>query len=100
MDWAKHQRRILARLGEDATLTPQGGGMPIAVRGVFARAYAESSIGQLGVADTVPTFGAIHADIPNVAAGDQLVVHGTTFIVRGVEPNLPAGLVVLRLQES
>jgi hypothetical protein len=99
MDWGKHLRRAHAVVGMDATLTPAAGA-PVTVRGMLTRAYVTAPLGEIGAADTVPVFDAMLVDIPAVAYGDQLLAAGVHYIVRGVEPDQPSGLVRLRLQIS
>jgi hypothetical protein len=99
VDWGKHLRRVHAAIGVEATLNPAVGGA-IAVRGMLTRAFVNAPIGEVGAADSTPVFDAMLADIPNVAYNDQLLVGGVHYIVRGVEPDQPSGLVRLRLQLS
>lgn len=98
MDWAKHVRRIFARIGEDATYTPSGGS-PSTVRGMFLDPYQSASLGDVAiVGGSDPTFAAMTADVPNAARGDTLVYGGTTYTVRNVEPSAPAGFSILQLR--
>lgn len=98
MNWSVHIRRILARLGEDATFT-HAGGSPASVRGLFTQPYAQVDLaGSVIVAGSNPVFVTMSADVPLVASGDTLVRGAVTFNVVGVEPDVVGGFVVLQLE--
>jgi len=100
MDWASHMRRILARLGEDATFT-HGTSQPSSVRGMFVASYQALPAGiDMGFASSEPRFAAMTADLPSVAQADTLVRGGITYRVVDIQPDDPSGLTVLQLQKS
>lgn len=70
-------------------------GVAVASGVIFDNGYAEP-LGNL-VEGRAPTALAIAADVPNVAHGQTLIVNGTSYKVRGVEPD-GYGLVALRLE--
>jgi len=102
MDWAKHMRRILAHLGEDATYRPFGGGTSLSIRGMYLAPFQNANFGDVALIGTSdPQFAGMSADMPAVARGDTLeypVGSGTLYKVRSVEPNVPSGLAVLQLE--
>ena len=102
MDWGKHMRRILARLGEDATYRPFGGGSPSTVRGMYLAPFQNANFGDVALIGTSdPQFSGMSADMPAVARGDTLEYpagSGMIYKVRNVEPNAPSGLAVLQLE--
>lgn len=96
MDWETHARRILARLGEDATYTPPGGGSTSTVRGIFQRPYVESQ----GMEASAPTFACMSSDVPTLAEGALFAVRGVTYKVRRPEPDPLSGLVQAQLHRT
>lgn len=95
MDWATHARRILARIGEDATYTPSGGGASSTVRGAFQQPYHEA----LGMEGSAPTFSCMAVDVPGIKHGATFALRSVTFKVVGTEPDPVSGLVMLRLEK-
>lgn len=90
-------RRILARLGEDATFTPAGGD-PATVKGVFTAPHVEVQLGALAVSSSKPTFAAMSEDLPGVSDGDTLLRAGIAYMVRVVRLDDPSGVTVLELE--
>jgi hypothetical protein len=72
-------------------------GIPVRSGVIFDAAYLEPLGNQ--VEGTGPVALAIAAELGAVAHGQALVVNGTTFLVRGVEPD-GTGMVLLRLEEQ
>lgn len=68
---------------------------PVLVVGIFDRAYAEPIAGI--AEDSGPVFSCATAAIPNAAHGDELVINGTTYTVRGVQPD-GTGVTTLALE--
>jgi len=111
MDWASHMRRILARLGEDATFT-HGTSQPSSVRGVFAAPGVVLPGGfDAGFDASEPRFGAPTADLPSVAIDDTLAIGAvldgttqiraaTTYKIVDIKPDDPCGLTYLQLQKT
>jgi hypothetical protein len=97
LDWAVHLRRILSRLGEDATFTPAGG-EAATVKGIYTEAHRAMSFGPIEVSSSYPTFGVMTEDVPGVARGDALTVSGTAYTVRDVQADEPGGVTVLELE--
>lgn len=88
MDWAnKLFRPLLARLGEDATYTPSGGGGSSTVRVLYQEPFQNI----LGTESTDPMLGVMSADVPNLARGDTFMVRGTTFTVKSPRPDIVTG---------
>jgi hypothetical protein len=102
MDWKKHMRRIIARLGEDATVTPAAGGGTFTVRGIYSAPYAVMLDGAAlpGIASDKPRFGVMTADLGAAAVGDQLTRAGTDYLIAAAEPDEPSGLTVLQLSSD
>ncbi len=75
--------------GVDATLAG------VAVRGIFDAAYADP----MGVESTAPVFSLPTADAASAAHGQALIVSGTTYKVRGIEPD-GTGITLLRLERQ
>ncbi len=94
MDWATHARRILERLGEDATYTPSGGGATSTVRGMYQEPYREA----LDIEGAYPTFSCMAADVPGLARGATFALRSTTFTVAALEHDLLAGVVMAKLE--
>lgn len=103
-------RRILARLGEDATFTH--GTAQSSVRGVFAAPGVVLPGGvEAGFDMNEPRFGGPTADLPSVTIGDTLalgaLLDGTTQIraavtynIVDIKPDDPCGLTYLQLQKT
>ena len=99
VDFATHTRRILARLGENATWTPSGGAATL-VRGVFASPFSNVDLGGLRIGGELPTFRIMSADVATIATGDALSVHGGSYLVAGVERDLGSDETLLRLEAA
>jgi hypothetical protein len=98
VDWATHTRRILAKLGEDATYTPSGGGDPSTVRGVYQQPHQEI-LGVYGGSD--PSFACMQADVPTIKGGATFVIRGVTFKVKPAPESDPvSGLVLAKLEKQ
>jgi hypothetical protein len=95
VDWTAHARRVIARLGEDATYTPQGGGQSSTVRGIYLQPFTPS----LGMEASEPTFACISTDAPALAHGATLLIRGTTFTVIELEPDPLLGTTVAILRK-
>lgn len=65
--------------------------------GIFDRAYLEA-IGNFAEG-TGPVYVCAAASVPGVAHSKALIISGTTYLVRGVEPD-GTGVVLLRLEEQ
>lgn len=99
MDWAKHMRRIPARMGEDATMTPAAGGAAVSLRIVYTAPYVEALGGpQPGIAASVPRALAMLSDIPDVKVNDTLARGTSEYRIVGVEPDEPSDTVMLQLE--
>ncbi len=97
VDFAAHTRRILSRLGEDATWTPSGG-TATPVRGVFSSPFVNADLGGVQVGGDRPRFSVMSADMASVARGDALAVHGGSFLVASIERDAGCGETVLNLE--
>jgi hypothetical protein len=93
VDWATHMRRILTRLGEDATYTPSGGGASSTVRGIFQNPYRDA----LEMGSSAPTFGCMAADVPTISRNATFVIRGVTYKVNMPEADPVSGLVTSTL---
>lgn len=91
-------RRILSRLGEDATFT-HAGGSPVSVRGVFVAPHNAIAFAGLEVSSTLPRFAAMSADLASVAVDDTLAIGADSYTVRDVQPDRTSGVTVLELEE-
>ena len=97
MDWAAHIRRILVRLGEDATVTGTSGSA--SVRGLFLQPYQQLNLGiDAGMDATSPRFVAITGDLPT--APSAVVTTRGTHSVKSENPDDPGGFTVLHLFEA
>lgn len=68
----------------------------VAVNGIFDAEYREP-LGGL-VEGHAPIFQCAAAQIPSVTTGQTLIVNGSSYTVRGVEPD-GTGVTLLRLEE-
>ncbi len=91
-------RRILTRLGEDATLV-RGTGTPTTVRGLYIAPYAVIDIGPGGVNGSNPQFAFMSSDFA-VAKGDILTRSGVTFTVVVKQPDDPSGITLAELKRA
>lgn len=74
---------FLADFGTDATWS--GGGT---VRGIFDSGFQAAQLGlDVGIEGARYTYLVPTADMPGVAHGHTLVIGGTTYTVRGVQPD-------------
>ena len=87
-----------AEFGTAASYLPLGSVEdPVTINGIFDHAYAEPID---GVAEGArPVFTCAAASVPNAAHGDTLTIAGTTYKVRGVQPD-GTGVVLLVLEEQ
>lgn len=69
------------------------GATPVDV--IFDRAYIEALA---DIAGTAPVALALASDIPAAAEGKSLVINGTTYTIRGREPQDDGAVVLLRLE--
>jgi len=81
---------IVDALGETVTITGRG-----TVVGVFDERYDEA----LSMQGTVPMFEYLDADLPALAAGDELIRAGTSYTVRIKQPD-GTGMVTLVLEQN
>ena len=91
-------RRILTRLGEDATLV-RGTGQPTAVRGMYIAPYAVIDVGPGGVNGSNPQFAFMSADFA-VLKGDIVTRAGTQFTVVVRQPDDPSGITLCELRKA
>lgn len=93
-------RRILVRLGEDATFT-HGTAQGSSVRGVFTSPYMLLPAGlDAGFAAEQPRFAAMSSDLAGVALSDTITRGTQQYRITNIEPQDPAGVTVLALQEA
>lgn len=99
MDWASHMRRILVRLGEDATFTH--GTAASSVRGMYTEPYAVLPAGlDAPFAASEPRFAAMTEDLPSVAQGDTITRGTVQYRIVDVRPDDPSGVTVLQLHKA
>lgn len=91
-----HARRIVTRLGEDATYTPSGGGGSSTVRGIYQQPYSEA----LMMEGSAPTFSCMSSDVPTLKHGATFALRSLTFKVTRVEPDPLSGLVLATLEKQ
>lgn len=97
IDWAKHARSIVARLGRDATYTPSGGGAALPVTGIFRRPYQRMLD---MVASSDPSFFCMSADVPAIKGGATLVIDGIAWKVKPApEVDPVSGAVFAKLEK-
>lgn len=91
-------RRILAKLGQDATYTPAGGGASSTVRGLFLQPF-QNILGVVGGSE--PSIACMQADVPTIKGGALFVIGGVTFKVKPApEADPVAGLVLAKLEKQ
>jgi hypothetical protein len=91
-------RRILERLGQDATYTPTGGGGSSTVRGLFLQPYQEVA-GIVGSSD--PSFACMLADVETIKGGATFLIGVVTWRVKpSPEKDPVSGVVVARLERQ
>ncbi len=83
--------------GVEASYSRVSGGDPVVIDGIFDAQYIEPSTGV--VEDSGPVFTCATSSVPNAAHGDELVIGGTTYVVRGVQPD-GTGVTVLVLERQ
>jgi len=93
MDWETHMRRIIARLGEDATYTPAGGGASSTVRVLYKEPYR----GALDIEGSAPTVSCMASDVPTLARGATFALRSTTFTVSAIENDRVSGAVMAKV---
>lgn len=101
MDWPAHLGRIHARIGEDVTVKAGGTGVGYTARGMFLASYAEL-LGSVspGIATTQPRFATMSTDVPTIAVGDTITRGTNTYHIRTLEPEDPAGEMVMQLEKQ
>ena len=72
--------------GTAGTFTPDGGSAST-VNGIFGNVYFDIPAGETGIEGKQSSFMCRSSDITDAAHGDSLVVSGTTYTVRGVQPD-------------
>lgn len=80
------------------TYKPSGGSAST-VNGIFEKEYLGSEFGNVGIENSNPTFLCKTADVSNAAHGDTIVLSGTTYNIRGVQPD-GTGITLLELEEQ
>lgn len=81
---------------EAAYLSADSDDDPVTVKGIFDKAYVDPTGLVEGAA---PVFQCAAADVPAAKHGDEIEIDGTTYKIRGVEPD-GTGVVLLRLEEQ
>jgi hypothetical protein len=67
----------------------------VAVGGMFDALYASP----LGMSNSAPTFTALASDLDAVVSGDSIVISGTTYTVREIQPD-GRGMIALVLETA
>ena len=70
-------------------------GATVPIDGIFDAEYVEP----LSVESSGPAYLCPVASVPGVAHGKALIINGTTYLVRGVQPD-GTGVVLLKLEEQ
>lgn len=83
--------------GVEASYSRVSGGDPVVIEGIFDAQYVEPTTGV--AEDSGPVFTCATSSVPNAAHGDELVINGTTYVVRGVHPD-GTGVTVLVLERQ
>ena len=96
MDWTTHMRRILARLGEDATFA-HAGGEPETARVVFISPYAR--VFDI-VSSSNPQIALIDVDVTVVDQGDTFILRSYLYTVKEVKPDPVSGVTVCELEQT
>jgi hypothetical protein len=68
------------------TFTPDGGSAST-VNGIFGNVFFEIPAGETSIEGKQASFICKTSDVSSAAHGDTLVVSGTTYTVRGVQPD-------------
>ena len=88
---------ILSRLGEEVTVTPDGGEV-VAVVGILDVQYAEHQMASPAVEGNIPVFTCRDADAANLVGG-TLAARGVTYAVKEAHPD-GTGMTDLFLERS
>ena len=101
-DFSVHLRRIVTgkTVGEDVSWDPARG-LKAVVRGVFRAPYTNVDLGAFQIGGNNPSIEVMSADVPYGAAeGDEIVIRGTLYTVSTIEPNVGAGMTLIRLDAA
>ena len=99
-DFSDHDLSILEAVGEEVTFTPQGGGTPVQITGVFEEEYVEINTGgSVGVAGKRPMFTYRTQDIASVQTGDSVTRSSRLYLVVNIEPT-GDGMTTLILEDN
>lgn len=87
--------------GQAVTLARSAGGASVAFTAIFDSAYLLAETGQSSVATVAPVLTCRDDDLPSggVAFGDTVVVAGTVYKIRDIQPD-GTGIVVLLLEKQ
>ena len=96
MDWSRHMRPIIERLGEDTTLRSLATTGTATVRALYIAPFARAL-------DIVPTnrpqVAFMSNDAPDLAMGDLITLRGTEYRVVEVQPDPVSEVTVCPLEE-
>lgn len=96
MDWSRHMRPIIERLGEDVTHRPLAATGTATVRALYIAPFARAL-------DIVPTNRAqvafMTADAPDLAMDDLITLRGTDYRIAEVQPDPVSEITVCPLEE-
>ncbi len=96
MDWSRHMRSIIERLGEDCTWRPMASTGTATVRAMYIAPFARAL-------DIVPTnrpqIAFMTADAADLAMDDLITLRGTEYRVAEVQPDPVSEVTVCPLEE-
>lgn len=99
IDWVAHMRRLIDRVGVDATWRSRASGASVEVRGLYKQPATVVELGLAGFATSKPQFECIAADVVDIGVDDAIEIQGVCFTVAEAPARDPvSGLVVLDLQ--
>ena len=97
MDWSKHMRRIVDKLGTDCARARAKSATTETVRAIWIAPFARV----LEIAPSnQPALALMAADAPDLSVGDFFTVNGTRYKAAEVEPDAVSGVAVVRLREA
>ena len=102
MDWSRHMRSIIGRLGESVTWRPAAGTAAATGTTTITALYVAPYARVLDIAPVnVPSLHAMTDDIPDVSVGDIFTVRAVEYrVVEPPESDPVSGVTICRLREA
>lgn len=102
MDWSRHMRSIIERLGESVTWRPVSASAASTGVATVTALYAAPFARVLDIAPVnVPSLHVMTADVPDVAVGDWITLRGIEYrVVEPPESDPVSGVTICHLREA